>query len=286
VSALYKTERDRAEAEIRHANENLELRVKRRTAELERSNEDLLQFAYVASHDLQEPLRTVGSYIGLLARRYGHQLDETAQSYMQFAVDGAERMQTLINDLLLYSRAGTQAVNVSKVPAEQIVAAALRNLEVSIRESGAVIRYGNLPTILADETKLTQVFQTLLANGIKFHKPDTVPQVTIGAKRESDNWVFSVSDNGIGFEEKYAARIFQVFQRLHGMGKYPGNGIGLAISKRIIEHHGGRLWAESKLGEGSSFFFSLPSGEPEEDGRLDRRMAAKKDGIRKAITNV
>lgn len=285
VSALYKTERDRAEAEIRHAKENLELRVKRRTAELERSNEDLLQFAYVASHDLQEPLRTVGSYVGLLARKYGHQLDQTAQTYMQFAVEGAERMQTLINDLLLYSRAGTQAVNARTVSAEQIVDAAVRNLEVSIRESGAVIRYGNLPTILADETKLTQVFQNLLANGMKFHKPDTVPQVTISAKRESDNWVFSVADNGIGFEEKYADRIFQVFQRLHGVGKYPGNGIGLAISKRIIEHHGGRLWAESKLGEGSCFCFSLPGGEPE-DGHSNRRTTPKKDEIRKSIRNV
>lgn len=257
---LYARERDRAEIEIRRINESLEVRVKERTAELQRSNDDLLQFAYIASHDLQEPLRTIGSYIGLISRRYSAQLDESAQTYMRFAIDGAGRMQTLINDLLQYSRAGTQAVTKESVSAEQIVSAALRNLEVSIREKGARIHYKDLPNVLADGTKLTQVFQNLIGNAIKFHKPDTAPEVTIRASRESDVWVFTVSDNGVGFEEKYTDRIFQVFQRLHGVGKYPGNGIGLAITKRIVEHHGGRLWAVSKLGVGSSFCFTLPAG--------------------------
>lgn len=286
TSGLYAQERDRAETEIRRANETLELRVKQRTAELQRSNEDLLQFAYIASHDLQEPLRTVGSYIGLLSRRYTSQLDETAQTYMRFAIDGAARMQTLINDLLQYSRAGTQSINKSYVSAEQIVRNAVRNLEASIRETEAVITYTDLPTILADGTKLTQVFQNLIGNAIKFHKPGEVPAVTIGAKRESDQWVFTVSDNGVGFDEKYTDRIFQVFQRLHGVGKYPGNGIGLAITKRIVEHHGGILSAQSRLGEGSCFSFTLPADPPPQETSASVSPVAEKDAIRKATMHV
>ncbi len=285
TNALYAEERDRAEKEIRRANENLESRVKLRTAELQRSNEDLLQFAYIASHDLQEPLRTVGSYIGLLSRRYISHLDETAQTYMQFAIDGASRMQSLINDLLQYSRAGTQALNRNPVPSEQIVRTALRNLEATIAETAAVVRYGDLPIVYADELKLAQVFQNLIGNGIKFHKPGEVPEVTISAKRESDEWVFTVSDNGVGFEEKYTDRIFQVFQRLHGVGKYPGNGIGLAISKRIVEHHDGRLWADSQPGEGSSFSFAIPGDLPlKGEGTALTGIAEKGPG--KAVTNV
>ena len=265
-SWLHTVERDRAEAEIRLANEMLEIRVKertqeleKRTAELERSNEDLLQFAYVASHDLQEPLRTVGNYIGLLARRYGSQLDDSAQTYMKFAIDGSRRMQTLITDLLAYSQAGTQTIEKRSIAAEHIVQTALKNLEVAIVESGALIVYANLPMIEADETKLTQVFQNLIGNAIRFRKPDVTPKVTIGTIQRSNEWVFTIADDGIGFEEKYTDRIFQVFQRLHGVGKYPGNGIGLAICKRIVEHHGGKLWARSKEGEGAIFSFSLPA---------------------------
>jgi light-regulated signal transduction histidine kinase (bacteriophytochrome) len=178
---------------------------------------------------------------------------------MRFAIDGASRMQTLVNDVLLYSRAGTQSLDTKPVPAERVVNTALRSLDASIAETGAVIHRSNLPHIVADEMKLSQVFQNLIANALKFRKPDLAPEVTIGAKRESHEWIFSISDNGIGFEEKYTDRIFQVFQRLHGVGRYPGNGIGLAVCKRIIEHHGGRLWAESRLGEGSCFSFSLPA---------------------------
>ena len=286
TSKLYTEERDRAEVEIRRANENLELRVQQRTAELERSNEDLLQFAYIASHDLQEPLRTVGSYIGLLARRYGNLLDDTAQVYMRFATEGAARMQTLINDLLLYSRAGTQALQTRQVSAEQIVNTALRNLDASIQETGAVVSFSSLPSIVADETKIVQVFQNLIGNAIKFRKPAEAPEVTIGAKRESDHWVFSVSDNGVGFDEKYTDRIFQVFQRLHGVGKYPGNGIGLAITKRIVEQHGGRLWAKSRLGEGSCFSFTVPGGTPEIEAEGTRKTAANQERTRKATTHV
>jgi signal transduction histidine kinase len=286
TAELYRLERDRAETEIRLANETLELRVKERTGELERSNSDLLQFAYIASHDLQEPLRTIGSYIGLISRRYSNQFDEAGQTYLRFAVEGASRMQTLINDLLQYSRAGTQAVVKSRVPAEQIVTMALRNLEVSIRESGALIHCSELPVILSDGPKLTQVFQNLIGNALKFRKPGLAPEVTIRATRESDVWVFTVSDNGIGFEEKYTDRIFQVFQRLHGLGKYPGNGIGLAISRRIVEHHGGRLWAVSTPGQGSAFSFSIPADAGSVDSELKPAGSSGKGTAKKVATNV
>ena len=271
-SVLYARERDEVEKEIRFLNSTLEVRVSERTAELEertsqlearstelqRSNADLSQFAYVASHDLQEPLRMVGSYMGLLARRYQGKLDETAEKYMAFAIDGANRMQALIQDLLLYSRAGTQPLEKKPISTQDVVARALENLGVAVRESSATVRYANLPVVAADELKLTQVFQNLIGNALKFRKPGVAAHVEVTAKRAGHEWVFAVVDNGIGFDPKYCDRIFEVFQRLHGVGKFAGNGIGLAIARRIVEHHGGRLWAESQVGIGSSFFFTLP----------------------------
>jgi len=271
-SGQYARERDQVEQEIRDLNNTLEARVNERTAELEertreletrsaelqRSNADLTQFAYVASHDLQEPLRMVGSYMGLLARRYSSQLDETAQKYIRYAVEGASRMQALIHDLLMYSRAGTQPLERTVFSANEAVRKALENLSVTIRENGAIVRYEALPEVSADEVKLTQVFQNLIGNGIKFRKPDIAPVVEVTAKRSGLEWAFEVADNGIGFDPKYCDRIFEVFQRLHGVGRYAGNGIGLAICRRVIEHHGGRLWADSQPGSGSRFFFTLP----------------------------
>lgn len=265
VNVMYALERDRTEAGVLLSNELLEARVKERTFELEqrtrdlqKSNADLTQFAYVASHDLQEPLRMVGSYVGLLARRYRGKLDETADEYIQFAVDGASRMQALISDLLVYSRAGTQAVRKQPVAFDVIAQTAIANLSLAISESSTVFRLGELPVVEADAVKLTQVVQNLFANAIKFRKPGIPPEISVIATRVGAEWMFSVGDNGIGFDTRYTEKIFQVFQRLHGVGKYSGNGIGLAISKRIVEHHGGRLWADSQLGKGSTFFFTLP----------------------------
>ncbi|MBV8071077.1 MAG: CHASE3 domain-containing protein [Acidobacteriaceae bacterium] len=275
----YARERDRVEREIRNLNATLEARVGERTSELEartrelearsselqRSNSDLMQFAYIASHDLQEPLRMVGSYLGLLARRYGSQLDENANKYIQFAVGGAERMHALIQDLLLYSRVGTQPIDKRRFSAADAIGDAMENLRLAIRDSSAKISYNAMPEIDADRVKLTQVFQNLIGNAIKFRQPGVAPKIVITAERAGAGWEFAVKDNGIGFDAKYCDRIFEIFQRLHGLGKYPGNGIGLAICRRIIEHHGGHLWAESHVGEGSTFFFSLPSANISEE---------------------
>jgi PAS domain S-box-containing protein len=229
----------------------------RRARELQRSNAALEEFAYIASHDLQEPLRMVASYLQLLERRYRGQLDTEADEFLGFAVDGARRMQALINDLLLYSRAGGQS---PFVPTDcgAVAATALANLRSTIEETGARVAVGALPTVEGDPTQLAQVFQNLIANAIKF-RGDRPPEIIVGCQRDGRQWLFSVRDTGIGIEQRHAERIFMVFKRLHPQSQYPGTGIGLAICRRVVERHGGRIWVEPADGGGSVFRFTLPA---------------------------
>jgi PAS domain S-box-containing protein len=224
---------------------------------LQRSNQDLEQFAYVASHDLQEPLRMVASYTELLAQRYQGQLDDKAQTYIHYAVDGATRMQRLINDLLTYSRVSTQGRPLEPTDSHAVLGEALRNLTVAIEENRAIVSNDDLPTVRVDASQLQQVFQNLIANAIKF-RGQASPHAHVSARQEAGEWLFSVADNGIGIDAQHAPKLFVIFQRLHGRQEYPGTGIGLAVCKRIVERHGGKIWFESKPGEGSTFFFTLP----------------------------
>lgn len=224
--------------------------------ELERSNAELEQFAYVASHDLQEPLRMVASYCQLLQRRYKGRLDEDADEFIGYAVEGAGRMQRLINDLLAYSRVGRRANPLTAIASEEPVRLALANLEGAIAESGVAIEIGALPRVMADRSLLAQLFQNLVGNAIKFRR-DAAPVVRITAERAAEGWQFTVADNGIGIEPEYLDRVFLIFQRLHERSKYPGTGIGLAIAKKVVDYHGGRIWIDSTPGAGSRFHFTL-----------------------------
>jgi signal transduction histidine kinase len=226
-------------------------------SELERSNRELEQFAYVASHDLQEPLRMVASYVRLLEKKYRGQLDEKADQYIHFAVDGALRMQKLIEGLLAYARIG-RGGEFMPVDTSDVVSRVVSDLSESLQESHAVVTKDDLPTVTGDETLLMQLFQNLIRNGVKFRRPEVPPQVHISAKKEGKEWVFSVRDNGIGIDQAYAERIFLIFQRLHTREEYPGTGIGLALCKKIVERHHGRIWVESAPGEGATFFFTIP----------------------------
>jgi signal transduction histidine kinase len=238
---------------VRAANSRLE----ERSHDLQRSNSELEQFAYVASHDLQEPLRKVASFCQLLQRRYGGQLDEKADQYIEYAVDGAKRMQMLINDLLAFSRVGRVEQERVPVPAADLLAQAQANLATAIRRSRAEITAGELPTVLAEPTLLTAVFQNLLSNAIKF-RGERAPRVAVTAQRDGDFWLFAVADNGIGIAGEYAERIFVIFQRLHDKSTYPGTGIGLAMTRKIIEYHGGRIWLDPAAASGARFCFTLP----------------------------
>jgi len=241
------TELNRAHEELRQSIENLE-----------RSNSDLEQFAYVASHDLQEPLRMVSSYTQLLAERYGDKLDDDARDFIGYAVDGSIRMQTLINDLLQYARVGTRGREFAPTDTREPLDRALATLQSRVEESGAVVSIGDLPTVLADEAQITQLFQNLLGNAIKFAKTGEAPHIDVSASWKNGEWIFSVADSGVGIDPKYQERVFEIFQRLHSRSEYSGTGIGLAVCKRIIERHGGRIWVASELGQGATFKFSLP----------------------------
>ncbi len=243
--------------ERKHAEEQLA----RQAAELSRSNHELEQFAYVASHDLQEPLRMVSSYCGLLARRYKGKIDQDADEFINFAVDGATRMKALIDDLLSYSRVGRRDKDLIAINAAEVAQTAVSNLHMAIKEAGAIIHCDSLPIVFADLTQLTQVFQNLIGNALKF-RGESPPVIRISAcsmpgGKGASQWRFSVEDNGIGFDQQYCDRVFVIFQRLHTRAEYPGNGMGLAIVKKIIERHGGQIWAESTLGRGTTFFFTL-----------------------------
>lgn len=241
------------EEALRQANKDL----KRYSEELRRSNAELEQFAHVASHDLQEPLRMVASFTQLLQRRYRDRLDADANEFISYAVEGANRMQRLINDLLSYSRIQTRGKPFEEIDCEEILGEVRVNLQVAIEKSGALITNNSLPVIMGDASQLMRLFQNLIDNAIKFADKES-PRVHVSAEKKDHEWLFSVSDNGIGIDPQYGERIFVIFQRLHGREEYPGTGIGLAICKRIVERHGGRVWVESEPGKGSTFYFTIP----------------------------
>ena len=261
------TDQWKAESELRCSQERLAATLKRarkQAAELSRSNAELAKFAYVASHDLQEPLRKVSSFCQLLQDRYGDQLDDRAREYIRYAVDGAVRMQELILALLEWSRVGSRLETEETVDCNCALREALTNLEASIEKSGAKITYDDLPVVRWVHTRVVQLFQNLLGNAIKFRQ-DAPPSIHVGAERTDEGWRFSVEDNGIGIEAQYQDRIFEVFQRLHTRDEYPGTGVGLSLCKKIVESRGGKIWVESVPGEGSTFIWTCAEENCDDD---------------------
>jgi light-regulated signal transduction histidine kinase (bacteriophytochrome) len=232
-----------------------------RTSELGRSNADLEQFAYVASHDLQEPLRMVSAYVQLFEKRYQGLVDAQAAKYIAYAVEGARRMQTLIAGLLEYSRVGRGAAAATAVALDGVLDDVLQNIAPSLLEAAAQVTRDPLPVVLGDRQQLAQVLQNLVANAEKFRRPGTSPHIHVSAARDGASWILSVADDGIGIEDQYFDRVFVIFQRLHTRAEYPGTGIGLSICKKVVERHGGRIWVESTPGRGTTFRFSLPAEE-------------------------
>lgn len=253
-----------SEEKLRNLNSSLEQRVADRSAlaedrarELARSNAELQQFVHVASHDLKEPLRMINSFVQLLQRQLENSLDANTREYIQYVVEGARRIQRLIDDLLSYTRLGARSLSPQPVELGEVVQEALSNLGLTINESGAAVTCDPMPQVEADRTHMVLLFQNLIGNALKFHG-DKKTKVHVGAKAEIDRWVFSVSDNGIGIEPQYFEKIFVVFQRLHAREEYPGTGIGLALCKKVVEQHGGKIWVESEPGKGSAFYFTIP----------------------------
>ena len=232
-------------------------RLTQMVSEMKRSNTELEQFAYVVSHDLQEPLRMVSSYTQLLAKRYRGQLDADADEFISYAVDGAERMRALLNDMLDYSRVGTRGKPFKLIWCEDVLEKAITNLKIAIEDSGTLVSHDYLPMLVADEGQLVQLLQNLIGNAIKFCNQKT-PHVHVSAEKKGEVWLFSVKDNGIGIDPQHAQRIFEMFKRLHTREEYSGTGMGLAICKKIVERHGGHIWVQSQPGEGSTFCFTIP----------------------------
>jgi light-regulated signal transduction histidine kinase (bacteriophytochrome) len=245
------------EKHLRDKRKQAEENLARKVEELARSNRDLEQFAYVASHDLQEPLRMVATYTQLLGERYRGKIDDSADKYIGYAVEGALRMQTLIQDLLAFSRVGRNGKEPQALECKLTVDLALQNLQATIQEQNAVVAVGELPAIRGNQTQITQLFQNLIGNAIKFRGKDP-PAIQITAENGITDWLFTIADNGIGIASEQVDNVFVIFKRLHTREEYPGNGIGLAICKKIVEHHGGRIWVESQPGHGSTFKFTLP----------------------------
>jgi len=238
-----------------------EAELQEKTEELERSNAELDQFASVASHDLQEPLRMISSYLQLIERRYKDRLDDTADEFIRYAVDGAQRMQRLINDLLVYSRVGTIEKKLVPVDCEVIFEEALVNLAIALEEADGRVTHDALPTVVVDDVQLGQLLQNLIGNAIKFRGAQP-PLVHVSAELAGEEWVFSVRDNGIGIQADSAERLFQLFERYHARAEYPGTGIGLAVCRKIVERHGGRIWVTSEPGHGATFCFTIPAASP------------------------
>jgi signal transduction histidine kinase len=256
MAANLKETISRVEQEIKERRQ-AELALQEQAAELERSNADLEQFAYAASHDLQEPLRNISSCMQMLERWYKDSLGNEGKQLVAYAVESANRMKDLINDLLIYSRVGARGKEFQETDTARVVDSAVANLRLAIIESGAMITRDDLPRILADDILLVQVFQNLISNAVKFRGRDDL-QIHVSAEQRDSECVFSVRDNGIGIEPEFFERIFMIFQRLHTRAEYPGTGIGLALVKRILDHHGGKIWVESEYGKGSTFFFTIP----------------------------
>ncbi|MCF6154586.1 MAG: HAMP domain-containing sensor histidine kinase [Candidatus Brocadia sp.] len=246
-------------ARIINEHKRTEKELKHYSAELKRSNEELQHFAYIASHDLQEPLRMISSYLQLIKRRYKGNLDKDADEFIQYAVDGANRLQKMINGLLEYSRVDTHGKSFELADCEVVLQQALTNLKVVIEESAATITHDPLPAVMADSSQLLLVFQNLITNAVKF-RGNEPPCIHISAKHKENEWIFSVHDNGIGIEPEYHGRLFVIFRRLHSR-EYPGVGLGLSICKKVVKRHGGRIWVESEPGKGSTFYFTIPIRE-------------------------
>jgi signal transduction histidine kinase len=254
--------RELGQARMRRERSRAEKELERGVRDLARSNAELEQFAYVVSHDLQEPLRMVASYVQLLEERYKDQLDSNAREFIAYAVDGATRMKQMITDLLAYSRVGKNAKEIVAVACEAALGQACADLRASITEAAAEISHGPLPTVLGNADQFTHLFQNLVGNAIKF-RSQAPPRIHVSAELNEQEWVFSVRDNGIGLDTQFADRIFMVFQRLHRREDYPGTGIGLAIARKIVEHRGGRIWVESEPGQGATFHFTVPVHPPD-----------------------